>query len=222
MSLVIDVAYKRRTYQLVINDESSDMWLEMPSCMMPSEQVVGYLNRHFVDNRASEVMECWGKDHQEHFYSLLRKMGATDADLIRIGLGSLVELENSQFDESEDYQKFWPRSPLHVMGYRVGKSGLCAEERRAILRDAFTKAWPRSVSLEWGLPGSGERLIAIVKHIQEKCSCNPNTDGSVAYAHWKADVEWMKATFYDGQFTFDWPGTELRSVLAKMRDRKQS
>ena len=64
-------------------------------------------------------------------------------------------------------------SPLHIMGYHVGKTGQYIDKRRQILRNVFEGPLPivssYSYMAEWGEPGSAERLYKTAERISLNC-----------------------------------------------------
>ncbi len=202
MTIEKEIRFREKTYQITIEDDFVEppVWMEVKSCLVPSGQIKNELDRRFLDQYAAKLLQCWGNDHLESFLSLLHDMGASVEELHKLGLDFLVE--------TEDSRTWFFRSPIHAMGYKVGKSGISEDERHAILREAFLGTIPNvgaeKYMVTWGLPGSEKRLAAIAHHIRFKCRGNPTTDLSVANADWQSDLKWLKATFYDGHFTFPW------------------
>jgi hypothetical protein len=103
-------------------------------------------------------------------------------------------------------------SPLHVLGYRVGRTGEDTVTRRRILRRAFTGELPKVDTIEymesWGKPGSPKRLKKIADNIASysggmRNRPNPSEE---AIEDWESDLEWLREEFYHGHFTFHWPG----------------
>ena len=88
---------------------------------------------------------------------------------------------------------------LNLLGYRVGKSGLCAKRRRAILRDAYRVLLvPGSEEVaeylhSWGNPLTQQRLSKITGSIGcfMALARNKNADYSEALADWQDDLNWL-------------------------------
>jgi len=121
------------------------------------------------------------------------------------GYSSAVSWGNSTADFSQVEQ-----SPLSVMGYRAGVSGLEEDSRRQILRSAFEQPLPFVESpayMEgWGKPSSADRLKRIAQHLANVIESHSNlTNHHVAVSDWRNDLEWLKSTFYRGIYTFYWP-----------------
>ena len=99
----------------------------------------------------------------------------------------------------------WPVSGvLSEMGYRVGRSGLAAAERREILRKVFevelvaTSPETENYIREWGTPHSRTRLRKMARCLGgfiEMAERKTKADMSEAIADWKSDLEWLRATY---------------------------
>ncbi len=103
-------------------------------------------------------------------------------------------------------------SPIHKMGYVVGRNGLPPHERQFLLENAFRHALPivggLAYMLEWGEPGTCERLHRIADHIATNCRNASNRWAwAQAVADWREDLEWLKESFYHGHCRFQWPDT---------------
>ena len=110
-------------------------------------------------------------------------------------------------------------SPMHLMGYRVGKiSPHSEEERRTILDKIFSeKSLPFSDDSSptyrsgWGAPRSAKRLCRMAKHIQF------NVDGPSGYLgdpgvrdDWINDLAWLKKTYFRKTVRgFKWPDAHV-------------
>lgn len=88
MYYTTELNYNGRTYQLTFDEDSTESpnWMEVKSYLMPTVNLAHQLNRWFLDNHVNEVLAQWGKDHLLAFGPALRRMGATDADFLRLGL----------------------------------------------------------------------------------------------------------------------------------------
>jgi len=104
-------------------------------------------------------------------------------------------------------------SPLRVLGYRVGKSGLSSAQRQSILSQAFEEPLPNVGNYEymqqWGEPGSPVRLHKIADLLASSCRnmkhrSNPSEE---AIAVWEQDLAWLRRQYYHGRMTFAWPDT---------------
>ncbi len=100
-------------------------------------------------------------------------------------------------------------SPLRKMGYSVQAGALSIQERRAILRQAYTssglnKFLYSSHDLErWGQPNTAQRLYAISSLITWLANFQGPTKPA-AREKWISDLRWLKESFYDSKMKF-WP-----------------
>jgi hypothetical protein len=105
---------------------------------------------------------------------------------------------------------------LGYLRYKVGSSGAAVEERHAVLRKAYgVKAlptfFPSTYRNEWGRPRSSTRLQKMAYSIASFCrngKRRPNTM-RIAVAEWEADLHWLRVTYYDGRYRFEWPSTDI-------------
>jgi hypothetical protein len=104
-------------------------------------------------------------------------------------------------------------SPLHAMGYKVGKQGLNSVQRSELLRRAFMEGIPRvgtaDYMAEWGEPGTPERLKKLANYIASNCRNmkKRQSPSEEAIHDWEVDLAWLKRSFYRGHFAFQWPDT---------------
>jgi len=101
-------------------------------------------------------------------------------------------------------------SPLTVMGYRVGASGVDTMTRRSILRAALSAPIPSvggaDYMEQWGTPASGTRLRRIAEQLVSNVATHRNRiSHAVAVEDWQGDLRWLKETFYRGVYAFNWP-----------------
>jgi hypothetical protein len=109
------------------------------------------------------------------------------------------------------------QSPLKIMGYKAGISGLNATQRRSILKKAFQGVIPNvepvddvdtdAYMKQWGKPNTARRLWRIAKHLAALCYvARRNSMYEVAKSDWKSDLKWLHDNFFNGSgFGFDWP-----------------
>jgi hypothetical protein len=104
-------------------------------------------------------------------------------------------------------------SPLHAMGYRVGRNREYPTKRQAILKRAFIEeleqVGPPEYMAEWGEPDSAQRLHKIANLLASNCRNQKKRrrPSLEAIADWESDLDWLKTTFYHGRFKFQWPDT---------------
>ncbi len=113
----------------------------------------------------------------------------------------------------------WPETGvLKHMGYRVGRKGLGAAERRETLgRTLAVELIPGSVGADeyiaqWGAPGSPERLHKVANCLASFARNHKHivtADYSKAIADWESDLEYLRTTQYRAAMGFQWPDTEV-------------
>jgi hypothetical protein len=102
---------------------------------------------------------------------------------------------------------------LKRFGYRVGASGPMRRERQQILKRVFAYSGSLEIEgvdwAEWGDGQSAERLqkicntlYALKVNLEKKQERGNNETAITDYAR---DLEFLKTSFYDGQFDFPWP-----------------
>jgi hypothetical protein len=112
--------------------------------------------------------------------------------------------------------RLWEKeSPLHEMGYRVGRTGIMVDKRRRdILQKAFQSDLPNVGSAaymsEWGAPNSSKRLKKIAANLATQVRNAKHRDAAMdlAIEHWEKDLAWLKQTFYTSRFRFHWPAID--------------
>ncbi len=103
---------------------------------------------------------------------------------------------------------------LGFIGYRVGRSGVTAQKRRAILEDVYLREIPpvhsREYMLQWGKPRTATRLKKLANVLASHTRLAKWNDPErlvTAISHWEADLEYLKRKFYAGVYSFRWPKT---------------
>jgi hypothetical protein len=100
-------------------------------------------------------------------------------------------------------------SPLRKLGYSVQADVLTIQERRTILKNAYTtsalnKFLNTSHDLErWGQPNTAQRLYAMSSLITWLANFQGTTKPA-AREKWTSDLSWLKESFYDSKMKF-WP-----------------
>jgi hypothetical protein len=102
------------------------------------------------------------------------------------------------------------QSPLSLLGYRAGVSGLDDASRRRVLQSAFQGPLPFVESAgymeSWGEPSTADRLRRIATHLSHTIDAHRNlANHQVAVNDWVSDLAWLRETFYRGIYTFYWP-----------------
>jgi hypothetical protein len=105
---------------------------------------------------------------------------------------------------------------LGGLGYKVGRTGCADEERHALLKRAYNlrrlpDVFPHSYRNDWGRPRSSVRLLKIAQSIATFCKLRKrcHNDSQVAIEEWEQDLEWLRITYYEGRYQFEWPKTEV-------------
>ncbi len=105
---------------------------------------------------------------------------------------------------------------LKWAGYRAGMGAPAASDRRMVLHtcyrvDALPLVFPQWYREQWGPPGSQARLRKIAESIAAFCKnqLKKRSPSEAAIEHWRSDLEWLKAQYYDGRYTFQWPSTNV-------------
>lgn len=103
---------------------------------------------------------------------------------------------------------------LGSMGYHVGEHAAPEGERRQILVQVFEahqlnfpEELPDRYKNGWGLANSAQRLKKIadsICHFAKSFVAQRGTEYA-AVEHWRSDLQWLKATYYEPSFKFEWP-----------------
>ena len=108
-------------------------------------------------------------------------------------------------------------SPMHLMGYRVGKTSPHSEdERHEILNVIFSAKTllfdddcSPTYRADWGTPKSAQRLYRMALHIKFLVNLIGDRK-SVARQHWIDDLAWLKKTYFRKTVhAFQWPSTHV-------------
>lgn len=152
---------------------------------------------------SNEVVKLWGKGHPA--LTFLSEVGFDwPTTIVHGGGGSKLPTG-------------WEKRGLFKhLGYAVGRSGRSEEERRKALRKAYTVRWlpsslPPDYRSEWGRPRSSMRLQKMADSIASLCRLAKRRPQNmkIAIAEWEQDLEWLRVTYYDGHYQFEWPSTDV-------------
>ena len=189
-----------------VSKSGTVLWTNVQTKTEPPPELVRLLNERVILEHAAAELDRWGRHYFPEFVAWLRTLGATNDDFERLGLQFLI-------DKGRYARR---RSPLHILGYQVGKSGLTEETRQRILRKAMTEDLPNVGAAEymatWGLPNTRRRLHAIILHLVQHLD-QPNCDDTEAVAHWESDICWLKEEFCDFPDSFVEPPNVWSSKL---------
>jgi hypothetical protein len=125
---------------------------------------------------------------------------------------------------SQDTVDWLKKGILDEMGYKVGIKGVDDTNRRNILLKIYTcelpkylyNKFPESYLNEWGPPSSGNRLLKMANTIAALArNFKRKNDPSLRYAinDWETDLNWLKDTFYNGRYIFNWPSIDIELFL---------
>lgn len=116
---------------------------------------------------------------------------------------SASALRLAHFDYEEGLLKF--------MGYAVGQLGAYRTRRRQVLNYVFNEKIPKVQSYdymaEWGDPTSAKRLQKLANSLAtfaRNAKRRRTSDMEHAIAEWEEDLAYLKNTYFDGLFSFDW------------------
>ena len=119
---------------------------------------------------------------------------------------------NELASKPSSYDDWAAYSPLALLGYKVGKSGLGGLHRQHFLQDFVMKAvlpinLPSSYLAEWGPTGSKLRLQRTVRHIVFQKILRESNDPnkySAAIEDWESDIEFLRHTFSPTLSSYEW------------------
>ena len=170
-------------------------WVNVRTDAAPTPTLCRQLNRQVIDEYAETELHTWGKHYLPEYVAWLRRLCVMDSDFERLGLQFLVQSDASKQERRQ--------SPLHVLGYRVGRSGPSAEARQEILRKAVAESFPNVGTAEymanWGLPNTPRRVMAITLHLVRHLERATELDAEYTQAivDWESDIAWLKEEFID-------------------------
>ena len=105
----------------------------------------------------------------------------------------------SDFNRKIDFDNFDEFSPLKILGYAVGASGLKDSDRLEVLNFAifgdFQRYMPEKIDYDarWGLPGSRNRFSEIYNHIRRVKNLRNNRRNMFhARQDWEADMFYIQ------------------------------
>jgi len=180
---------------------------------------VSNLSWNFVEENLSKIQEVF---KAQPFFKLRLGWVETDdyflkADGEFLWPASDYILKAQKPEEAEEYSIEQQEGLLGAMGYRVGERGESEEERYMILAMVyyldpvrFPKQFPGEYRARWGLPGSSKRLQRIAESITFFLRAYVGKHGARgdAFDDWSNDLDWLKRNFYEGGYSFDWPGSK--------------
>lgn len=101
---------------------------------------------------------------------------------------------------------------LKFMGYAVGQKGAYRNRRQQVLDYVFNERVPKVQSneymAEWGEPKSTCRLKKLADSMAtfaRNARRRRSSDMDHAIAEWEEDLRYLKETYYDRKYQFDWP-----------------
>ncbi len=104
---------------------------------------------------------------------------------------------------------------LKHYGYKVGMNGLSESDRRKILDTVFLRPLLHMDDLaylkEWGEPNTAKRLQKLAESIAaftRNAKRNNNSSFSKAIQDWETDLAYLRRTYYNNRFSFQYPHTK--------------
>jgi hypothetical protein len=159
-----------------------------------------------------------GRDPLEECdFDQLVSLFASDHSALQYLIESGFEWPNVGTGDLEDTpsREGWgvKESPLHLMGYHVGRSSdLTTRERHRILKSAYEGpliSIPiRSYMREWGRPKTARRLWRMAHHVAHLAN-SQGRGKKIAGTHWAQDLRWMKKELFRPWMKFKWPSTRV-------------
>ena len=117
---------------------------------------------------------------------------------------SAFALRIAHFDYDQGLLKF--------MGYAVGQKGAYRNRRQQVLDYVFNERVPKVQSneymAEWGEPKSSCRLKKLADSLAtfaRNARRRRSSDMDHAISEWEEDLKYLKETYYDRKYRFDWP-----------------
>ena len=153
---------------------------------------------------AVDVIERWGRGHPALTH--LSEVEAFDwpTTVIQGGGGSELHVDALKLGY------------LRYLGYAVGRLGKAEDVRHELLSKAYqTRRLPRVFPVgyrkEWGGPSSSSRLHKMADSIATFCRNGRRRphDMDIAVSEWEADLEWLRTTYYEGRYQFEWPSVKV-------------
>ena len=100
------------------------------------------------------------------------------------------------------------QSLLRVAGYSVGENAENDRERHRLLASFYqghSRIEPEIVA-EYGPQSSANRLKEMAQRIASWVRLHDRQDNyHLATSHWRLDLDYLKANFYDDVYDFNWP-----------------
>jgi len=148
-----------------------------------------------------ELLEAWGRAHP--ILSILMDL--------EFPWPTVTDTEDLDDPDEDAFVEQVQESPLHAMGYKVGRTGLNTRERRVILTEAVEGQleWVESDEYmeKWGQNGSAKRLRRIAKHLAYLANGQGRSAQRVmSRAEWIEDLVWLRKAYYEKfKHRFIWP-----------------
>ena len=93
MNKDIVVTLDRTNYRWIYDPQaavsSSWTWRNEQTNMVPTPQIESRLNRYLLDHHATSFRDTWGKADLPRFHEVLRSLGASRDEVIKLDQGSL-------------------------------------------------------------------------------------------------------------------------------------
>lgn len=117
-------------------------------------------------------------------------------------------------DHLDDTQFQYQQGLLGFVGYRVGAYGVAASQRQELLGAIYEGPLPsvnsRAYMDEWGAPRTATRLRKLsyaIATFARNAKRRDRVHLATAITQWEEDLDYLKRTYYVGQYDFPWPTT---------------
>ena len=179
-------------------------WIDAEFKLVPTV-LANALNSEFIRNHAESIAVKLEQEQGLRFVTVLQSMGARDADFASPVMLALSEIANCLAARRSGAHFSAPaKSPLKILGYCVGQSGLPPTKRRAILRAAFEGELPDNGGPveDWGNPGSPDRYSKICSNLSSYSwnARSKQSPSAQAIADWDEDLKWFQQEYQQRVF----------------------
>ncbi len=128
---------------------------------------------------------------------------------------NVTSLKNEEIREVNETDFGVSKSPLRILGYKVGtSSSLSITERRKIITQCFESKRldfsddsSEDYIADWGRASGAQRLYRIAIHLKAQADGRSGIRSPQARQDWSSDLKWLKVKYYANfKSKFVWPG----------------